>query len=387
MSAAVPLPVTGPHELTTYGVRTIVITCVFAALATFAVIGRFWSRYLTAFKPVLEDWLVIGALVITWGYVAGNIIFSYNGLGVQAAVLVGAGRSYQLQNQLKLLIANQVTYAIALGLVKCSLLLSLIRIFYVSKPFRIVAYCTMALCIGWALQTILIAFLICRPISYNWDQVNQTGTCGDLTAAYVSIGIVDVIADIIIFILPLPLINKLKMRRSSKFATMGLFALGIFTVTAGAARTGMIYHTRFDPTDPEGPTMNLIWAAVEPCVAIIVASLLVTKPLFAFVAQKCSSIISSLPYASAWSSRNGTKDVSNGDAIGSKQSRRKTFSKYSGSNESEAELKSSLENGKIWQTTEVHIDGDERWNGEGRAAGIEMREGVGRQSGSPRMTV
>lgn len=272
-----------------------------------------------------------------------------------AASLIAAGRMYQLENQLKLLIANQVTYALALGLVKSSLLLTLIRIFHVFKRFRIMAYCAIAFCICWAVQTILIAFLICRPISYNWDQVNQTGKCGDLTSAYVSIGIVDVISDIIIFVLPLPLINRLKMRRGSKLATMGLFALGVFTVAAGAARTGMIYHVKFDPTDPEGPTMNLIWAAVEPCVAIVVASLLVTKPLFVFVRAKYSSIISSLPYASAWTTKGTTKGSSYGSANGTTRSK-KGFAAQR--NDSERELQ-TVEHGKIWQTTEVQIDGSD----------------------------
>jgi hypothetical protein len=255
---------------------------------------------------------------------------------------------YQLQNQLKLLIANQVTYAIALGLIKTSLLLSLIRIFNVFKKFRILAYCAIAFCICWAIQTILIAFLICTPVSYNWDQVNQKGSCGNLTAAYVSIGIVDVISDIIIFALPIPLIHRLKMRRSSKWAAMGLFALGIFTVAAGAVRTGMIFHVQFDPTDPEGPTQNLIWAAIEPCVALIVASLLVIKPLIIFVRSKCSSLIASLPYGSSWSTKGTAKE-----SFGSTERSKKGFSAHK--NESERELQ-TLETGKIWQTTEVHVD-------------------------------
>jgi hypothetical protein len=72
-----PMPATGPDELTKYGVRTIAITVIFTALATFAVIGRFWARHLNAFRPVLEDWLVVGALVMTWGYAAGNIICKF----------------------------------------------------------------------------------------------------------------------------------------------------------------------------------------------------------------------------------------------------------------------------------------------------------------------
>ncbi|KAF2501933.1 hypothetical protein BU16DRAFT_426053, partial [Lophium mytilinum] len=272
--------------LTEMGLRTIIITVVFSFLATVAVLGRFWARYLNAITPLLEDWLVVGGVIVNWGYAAGNIVsanakpsVAYNGLGVQVADLVAAGKSNQLENQLKLLIANQVTYAIALGLVKTSILLSLKRIFNVFRVFRIIANCAIVFCICWALQTILIAFLICRPLSYNWDQVNKSGTCGNTTVAYVSIGVVDVISDIIIFVLPMPLINGLKMRKSSKLATMAIFTLGLFTVAAGVVRTAMILHTRFSPNDLEGPTQNLIWASVEPSVAIIVACLLVIRPL------------------------------------------------------------------------------------------------------------
>jgi hypothetical protein len=79
MAATTPQMTTiGHNELTTYGARTIAITVVFTALATFAVIGRFWARYLNAFKPVIEDWLVVGALIMTWGYAAGNIVCKFS---------------------------------------------------------------------------------------------------------------------------------------------------------------------------------------------------------------------------------------------------------------------------------------------------------------------
>lgn len=224
------MPTIGANELTEEGRRTIVITIIFTVLATVAVIARFWARFLSALTLKIEDWLILGGLISTWGYATGNIIcqycrtqfsafanliqVAYNGLGVGSATLIAARRMYQLQNQLKLLIANEVTYAIALGLVKTSILITLIRIFKVFKRFRIIGYCAIAFCVCWSIQTILIAFLICTPLSYNWDQVNQTGKCGNLTVAYVSIGIVDVISEIIIFVLPIPFINGLNMRKS-----------------------------------------------------------------------------------------------------------------------------------------------------------------------------
>lgn len=282
-----------------------------------------------------------------------ELVVAYNGLGVRAASPVAAGRNNQLRNEVISLIANQITYAISLSLVKCSLILSLIRIFHLIRTIRIVAYITMILSICWAVQTILIGFLICRPFAYSWDQVNHSGTCGNLNAAYVSIGIVDVCTDLVIFILPLPLISKLTMQRSTKFATMGLFALGLCTVAAGAARTGMFYHTRFDLTHPVGPTVNLICAAIESCVAIIVASLLVSKPLFLYAAAKFSSLISSLPCISARPSRRISEGSGFGNTIRASATRSKSrFSRQK--SDSETELHEF--EGRMWQTTDFHVD-------------------------------
>lgn len=256
-----------------------------------------------------------------------------------------------MQTQLKLLIVGQVTYAIALGLVKTSILLSLKRIFRVFRVFRILANCAIIFCICWVAQTILIAFLICRPLSYNWDQVNQKGSCGNLLIAYVSIGIVDVVSDIIIFLLPLPLINKLNMRRSARFATMSLFSLGFFTIASGVVRTAMVYKTSFDPTYADGPTQNLIWAAVEPCVAIMVASLLVIKPLLRYARERLST------FSSSWSTRKPTKGTmqSTGTMANSKGFERV-------SDEENAVPLSNMSHGKIWQTTELHVDSRENFS-------------------------
>jgi hypothetical protein len=139
---------------------------------------------------------------------------------------------------------------------------------------------------------------------------------------------------------------------------MSIFSLGLFTIAAGVVRTAMILHTQFNPTDMEGPTQNLIWAAVEPCVALMVASLLVIKPLLVFMRHKCRSLISSLPYGSALDTKKSTNDSS---AFSEQGKNRKTYTKQR--NESEHELQEA-EQGKIWQTTttELHID-DREANG------------------------
>jgi hypothetical protein len=64
----------GANDLTEEGRRTVVITIIFTVLATVAVIARFWARYLSALTLKVEDWLILGGLIFTWGYAAGNII-------------------------------------------------------------------------------------------------------------------------------------------------------------------------------------------------------------------------------------------------------------------------------------------------------------------------
>ena len=68
MSETTPpaLPTIAANQLAKYGVSTVVVTVVFSTLATLAVIGRFWSRYLNAFTPVFEDWLLVGGLYLRW---------------------------------------------------------------------------------------------------------------------------------------------------------------------------------------------------------------------------------------------------------------------------------------------------------------------------------
>lgn len=64
------------NELTGEGIKVIVVTVVLSILATFSVIARLWSRHVNSstWRPTVEDWLVVGALIFTWGYAAGNIV-------------------------------------------------------------------------------------------------------------------------------------------------------------------------------------------------------------------------------------------------------------------------------------------------------------------------
>ena len=75
-------------------------------------------------------------------------------------------------------------------------------------------------------MTIVIALAICRPLKKNWDKQAE-GSCGDLTSAFVAVAVIDVVADLAIMLLPVPVVWQLQVPRSSKIALTGIFGLGI----------------------------------------------------------------------------------------------------------------------------------------------------------------
>lgn len=66
----------------------------------------------------------------------------------------------------------------------------------------------------------------CRPIAYNWDP-SIDGTCGNLKALEISSGVFNMLVDVWVVFLPLPVIWKLQMSRQKKWAVTASFALGL----------------------------------------------------------------------------------------------------------------------------------------------------------------
>ena len=89
--------------------------------------------------------------------------------------------------------------------------------------------CTWAIIIlqaAWMIMTMLIGVLICRPIQKNWDPTAK-GTCGDQIAGYTAVSIVNVVIDVAMCILPLPIIWTLQVKLPYKMALFGIFSIGV----------------------------------------------------------------------------------------------------------------------------------------------------------------
>jgi hypothetical protein len=88
----------------------------------------------------------------------------------------------------------------------------------------------MAVSIGYFWSVFLEAFLLCRPVTYNWNKT-ITGTCADVALAYLFAGISNLLIDLIIVALPLPMLWKLQLPVAKKIGISAMFSIGAVFVS------------------------------------------------------------------------------------------------------------------------------------------------------------
>jgi len=66
----------------------------------------------------------------------------------------------------------------------------------------------------------------CTPIPYFWNKTIAGGHCVDTAAFWYGHAAWNTAADVLVILLPIPVIRSLQMGRSQKLAVMGVFGLG-----------------------------------------------------------------------------------------------------------------------------------------------------------------
>lgn len=133
---------------------------------------------------------------------------------------------------LKVYYFDEDLYLTALPLVKISMLLFYLRIFP-QKWFRLSCFAAMACCAAYAIAFLLVSVFQCTPIHYAWNDWDgeHSGHCTDINAQGWSSAALNVILDIVVIGLPMPLIAKLQLNKRKKFLVFLMFSVG-FVVTA-----------------------------------------------------------------------------------------------------------------------------------------------------------
>lgn len=81
-----------------------------------------------------------------------------------------------------------------------------------------------------ACYTITIAGCLlfsCRPIKASWDPYSfETGDCINTAVLYIAIAVANIVSDVLLFIIPIPMIVRLKMPLAPKIGAGIMFGIG-----------------------------------------------------------------------------------------------------------------------------------------------------------------
>lgn len=168
-----------------------------------------------------------------------------------------------------------VFYNAALFGIKLTFLLQYWRIIAIQRMKR-VFYVAMFIVLGASLSQVPVQIFTCTPIAAFWDKSIPNSKCIDNQVQWFSHAGINILTDVIVFVLPLPVIGKLNLAKGQKYSLLGIFCLGFFTCALSVARIRFLKLTEdFTWTNVEAA----IWSIAELSSGVLCSSLLTLRPL------------------------------------------------------------------------------------------------------------
>lgn len=121
-----------------------------------------------------------------------------------------------------------MTYGLTITAVKISILLLYRRVFGTVAKFKRATLIVGILCITWLCGNTFTQIFLCSPMSAAWNPnvIFSKADCRDLHRYLVGITAANLLLDIVILCMPLPMIWDLNLSTRKKFEVSGVFLLG-----------------------------------------------------------------------------------------------------------------------------------------------------------------
>ena len=279
------------------GPETSAVTIIFIALATAFVAGRFYTRTFIVRSIKQDDWWILGAWLLAVGFSSA----------ICAGVGYGLGKHKSDISNDEFAALRKSEYAFAILYNPCLMVTKTsIIIFYLSvmskdvdPVFKWCNWITLAVTnvVGTAL-TLYNIFQCTDPVSAGYRYPTpETAHCTDIVTLYLSSAPVNIITDIAILFLPMPILTGMRLPKKQKIILIVTFGFGAFVPVvdvvrlaylqrAAAARLSTVktdagVRTIRDDNDFSwDASLSFMWSAVEVNLGIICACVPSLKPLF-----------------------------------------------------------------------------------------------------------
>ncbi|KAL8922146.1 MAG: hypothetical protein Q9208_005341 [Pyrenodesmia sp. 3 TL-2023] len=263
-----------PSLLESRGKELVATVTVMLIIATIAVILRLYARRISRSKLGVDDYLIIVALILTYGLDINAFYSIKAGVGRHMITLTLS----QIISLIKTDQASQVLFGCSITATKLSILFFYHRLF----PFRtffIISLVAGFASILWWIGLMLTAFLHCRPFAYYWDRSIPNGYCVNDNLIGYSITGANIVTDLVVLVMPIPWLWGMNMTVPKRMAVVGLFILGSFVCIAGIVRIPLLAELNFADLSWSAVSVG-VWVNVECNIGILSVCLPILRPLF-----------------------------------------------------------------------------------------------------------
>ncbi|MCJ1465078.1 hypothetical protein MMC07_003694 [Pseudocyphellaria aurata] len=210
------------HSKEYNGEGLIAVATVFITIEVVVVVLRFWARRIGKVAWGADDVLIIPGAILCLGVIVCSLVdLHYGGLGYHSGTVAPS----KLVAWAKFLFIGPMVHFPAVVFPKLSILVLYLRIF-TEQTYRIacwaIAVFTIANCVG----SMAAGCFICRPLQFLWDETIPGGHCFNVMAWYRWSSFMNILTDVAMLILPLPVIWKIQNTKKVKIGLTITFATG-----------------------------------------------------------------------------------------------------------------------------------------------------------------
>ncbi|KAM0803703.1 hypothetical protein BDR22DRAFT_902287 [Usnea florida] len=182
-------------------------------------------------------------------------------------------------------LANITLWLATAAATKASLLLLYYRLFSPSERFRLAVYIGAAVVFCQWFSLTIVTIFQCRPVRAFWNRNIQNARCFDLARVTIISGVLNILTDVLILCLPVPMVWGLRTTFAQKVTVTGMFLLGIFVCAISIVRISKLAVINsigvLKTRDPTWSTVDIyIWTVLESGIGILSACLPTLRPLF-----------------------------------------------------------------------------------------------------------
>ncbi|EUC30226.1 hypothetical protein COCCADRAFT_104455 [Bipolaris zeicola 26-R-13] len=264
----------------------------FAILPTFFVGLRIWAKQISK-RIGWDDFLTLGALAICLtccflqlataihGYLGAHQPLDKNG----QPIMDDPGLIFFEETKFAI---NMISI-VGLGLVKSSILILYKTIFDVRK-FRICVYIVLAYVVAWTISFTFSHLFTCYPITV-FIEPYYGNSCVETVPMFLALLYTDVIADLAILFLPIPMVMSVRMQMKRKIAVIVMLSLGAAVCAVSITRVVATYSIAKEyikhPEDVIYYTAPVFfWTNIELSLGLVCACLPTLRPIWFFFYPK-----------------------------------------------------------------------------------------------------